>query len=236
MLTTTGVVKVLDLECSVPCGSIGGWRGHRQRSDHRQSRLHGPRAVSKPTAGRREGRRVCAGLHALLLIGRQSAFCQQRAQHDMQKIVAHAKEDVVPIQQVRPDVPGPLAAILDSHAGEEPSRADARRQQKWLICWSHFVMGATSLAFWRTARRSIPPGQATSEYRVRPPPVGRAETSPSRRWPLPRHDVNSQGLVDWRWMLALAAWGSWYGFGLLGQSPDTARWPTTVRLAGSRTR
>ena len=39
----------------------------------------------------------------------------------VQKVVAHANEDIVPVDRVRPDVPGPLAASLDRMVAKNPA-------------------------------------------------------------------------------------------------------------------
>ena len=39
----------------------------------------------------------------------------------LQKVMAHANEEAVPIDQIRPDVPGPLTAILKRMLAKNPA-------------------------------------------------------------------------------------------------------------------
>ena len=78
------------------------------------ARITWPRSKVQSTAGRRRGRRICLGLYALFLVGGHAALCQHKACTLVQKIMAHAHEEVVPIRQLRPEVPNEVAAILQN--------------------------------------------------------------------------------------------------------------------------
>ncbi len=122
MLTTAGVVKLLDLglarlqvdACSDTDGTASGqivgsadYMAPEQGSN------------SRDTDARADVYALGCTLY-FVLAGRPP-FGDQRHSTFVKKIVAHASEDVPPIEQIRPDVPSGLTAVLNRMLAKSPA-------------------------------------------------------------------------------------------------------------------
>ena len=123
MLTTTGVVKVLDLglarlqveECSdgdaTASGQIMGTADYMA-----------PEQGSNPRDADARADVYALGCTLYFFLAGRPPFDDPQHSSFLGKVMAHANEAVVPIDQIRPDVPGPLMAVLNRMLAKSPAK------------------------------------------------------------------------------------------------------------------
>ena len=182
-----------------------------------------PEQVSNPRQADARADVYALGCTLYFLLAGSPPFGNKGHNTIMQKVMAHANEDVVPIQQVRPDVPGPLAAILDAMLAKNPAdRCSTAAEVAHLL--APFCDGSDLAGLLANRKAMISPATGNIEC----PQYGR------RREPaqvvdgigLSRYDVNSQGLAHWPWAACIGGMGfvvwvrsPWTipGYGAIGQ-------------------
>jgi serine/threonine protein kinase len=122
MLTTTGVVKLLDL---------GLARLHADTSGDGDATASGqiigsadymaPEQASDPRATDARADLYSLGCTLYFFLAGMPPFGDRPNRTLLQKVMAHANEDAVPIDKLRADVPGPLTAILKRMLAKNPA-------------------------------------------------------------------------------------------------------------------
>ncbi len=122
MLTATGVVKVLDLglarlqaeACSdgeaTASGQILGSADYMAPEQGSNSREVDARADV-----------YALGCTLYFFLAGRPPFGDQRHNTFVKKVMAHASEDIPPLNAIRPDVPAPLMAVLDKMLAKSPA-------------------------------------------------------------------------------------------------------------------
>ena len=132
MLATSGVVKVLDL--GLARLQAEAWSDGEATASGQiigSPDYMAPEQGSNPREADARADVYALGCTLYFLLAGRPPFGSKGHDTLMQKVMAHANEDAMPIQQLRPDVPSPLAAILDTMLAKNPANRCPRRR-KWL--------------------------------------------------------------------------------------------------------
>jgi serine/threonine protein kinase len=122
MLTTTGVVKVLDLglaRLQVEVCSDGDATGSGQIMG--TADYMAPEQGSNPRDADARADVYALGCTLYFFLAGRPPFGDQRHSTFLEKVIAHANEDVVPIDRIRPDVPTQLVALLNRMLAKSPA-------------------------------------------------------------------------------------------------------------------
>ena len=122
MLTTTGVVKVLDLglaRLQVEACNDGDGTGSGQIMG--SADYMAPEQGSNARDADARADVYALGCTLYFFLAGRPPFDDQRHSTFLGKVIAHANEDVLPIDQIRPDVPGQLVAVLNRMLAKSPA-------------------------------------------------------------------------------------------------------------------
>ena len=122
MLTTTGVVKVLDLglaRLQVEACSDGDATASGQIMG--SADYMAPEQGSNPRDADARADLYALGCTLYFFLAGRPPFGDQRHSTFLEKVMAHANEDIVPIDQIRPDVPSQLMAVLNRMLAKSPA-------------------------------------------------------------------------------------------------------------------
>ena len=122
MLATDGIVKVLDLglaRLQVEACSDGEATASGQIIGSPD--YMAPEQGSNPRQADARADVYALGCTLYFLLAGRPPFGNKEHNTFLEKVMAHANKDVMPIQQLRPDVPTQLAAILDGMLAKDPA-------------------------------------------------------------------------------------------------------------------
>ena len=219
MLAKSGVVKVLDL--GLARFQAEGGEGEATASGQiiGSPDYMAPEQGSNPREADARADVYALGCTLYFLLAGMPPFGSKRHDTLVQKVMAHANEDAVPAQQLRPDVPNEVAAILDKMMAKDPAGRCSTAEVVQLL--TPFCAG-NDLAQLFTKRRAIPPA-IQGAASISGPPSPERYLKSLRMLADRRAASGRKTRLIGLGLLALVAGASWYGFGLVGQSPDTAR-------------
>ena len=122
MLTTTGVVKVLDLGLArLQVEACGDGDATASGQIMGSADYMAPEQGSNPRDADARADVYALGCTLYFFLAGRPPFGDQRHNTFLGKVMAHANEDVVPIDQIRPDVPGQLMAVLNRMLAKSPA-------------------------------------------------------------------------------------------------------------------
>ena len=122
MLTTTGVVKVLDLGLArLQAEACGDGDATASGQIMGSADYMAPEQGSNSRDADARADLYALGCTLYFFLAGRPPFGDQRHSTFLEKVMAHANEDVVPINQIRPDVPGQLMAVLNRMLAKSPA-------------------------------------------------------------------------------------------------------------------
>jgi serine/threonine protein kinase len=224
MLTTTGVVKVLDLglaRLQVEACSDGDATASGQIMGSPD--YMAPEQGSNPRDADARADVYALGCTLYFFLAGRPPFGDQRHSTFLGKVMAHANEDVAPIDQIRPDLPGSLVAVLNRMlakipANRFPTAAEVAESLTPFCAGSDLVGLLTNRGVARPITPTTPGvtdiDLPDSPLKSPAPSATAAAVATRKAW------LIGLGLA----LLAIAA--LWYGVGpLLRQSADMVRTP-----------
>ena len=223
MLTTTGVVKVLDLGLArlqvEECGD-GDATGSGQIMG--SADYMAPEQGSNPRDADARADVYALGCTLYFFLAGRPPFGDERHSTFLAKVMAHAKEGVVPIDQIRPDVPGPLPAVLNRMLAKSPAnRCSTAAEVAELL--TPFCVGS-NLVRLLTNRDAVGPIKPTA-------PGGTDSCLPDSPLKSPAPSAVRPAVVShttWLIVLGLALLAIaalWYGIGFLPKQRAGVRGP-----------